>query len=216
MTTIECTNLTVRIAQQTIIDRITMQIPEGSMTALTGPSGCGKTTLLHTLGLLQHIDSGQLLIDHKDVTHATPQQRRRFWRVTASFILQDYGIMDEENVAFNVSMQLGPLGQRAGGDRRRIRQALTATGLTKHMQEPASHLSGGEKQRLGIARAIYKNASVIFADEPTASLDAHNRQIVIDLLQRQAGKGTTVILATHDPVLMEACDQNYRIGGSTE
>lgn len=211
MTTVECDDLTVRIAGRTILEHVNLHIPQGSMIALTGPSGCGKTTLLHTLGLLQQADGGRLIIDHEDVTHASSGRRRRFWHDTASFILQDYGIMDEESVEFNVSMQLGPFGQRAGGDRRRIHEALRATGLAKRIQEPASHLSGGEKQRLGIARAIYKNASVIFADEPTASLDARNRQIVIDLLRRRTGEGTTIVLATHDPVLMSVCDRNYPV-----
>ena len=212
MTTIECDNLTVRIAGRTIFEHVDLHISEGGMVALTGPSGCGKTTLLHTLGLLQEADGGRLMIDRENVTHTTARRRRRFWHDTASFILQDYGIMDEESVAFNVSMQLGPFGQRAGGDRKQIREALRATGLAKRTQEPASHLSGGEKQRLGIARAIYKNASVIFADEPTASLDAHNRQIVIDLLRHRADQGAIVVLATHDPILVSACDQNYQVG----
>ena len=211
MTAIACNDLKVCIAGQTILEHVDLHIPEGGMVALTGPSGCGKTTLLHTLGLLQEADGGRLTIDHEDVTHAKAARRRRFWRDTASFILQDYGIMDEESVAFNVSMQLGPFGQRAGGDRKRIREALRATGLAKRTQELASHLSGGEKQRLGIARAIYKHASVIFADEPTASLDSRNRQIVIDLLRSRAGEGATVIIATHDPVLVSACDRNYQM-----
>ena len=212
MTTIECDDLTVRIAGRTILEHTDLCLSEGAMIALTGPSGCGKTTLLHTLGLLQEATGGRLTIDHEDVTHAKAGRRRRFWRDTASFILQDYGIMDEESVAFNVSMQLGPFGQRAGGNRRRIREALKTTGLTTRAQEPASHLSGGEKQRLGIARAIYKNASVIFADEPTASLDARNRHIVIDMLRSQAREGAIVIVATHDPVLVAACDRNYPVG----
>lgn len=99
MTTIECDNLTVRIAGRTIFEHVDLHISEGGMVALTGPSGCGKTTLLHTLGLLQEADGGRLMIDRENVTHATARRRRRFWHDTASFILQDYGIMDEESVA---------------------------------------------------------------------------------------------------------------------
>lgn len=82
----------------------------------------------------------------------------------------------------------------------------------KELRNPRLISVEEKKQRLGIARAIYKNASVIFADEPTASLDAHNRQIVIDLLRHRADQGAIVVLATHDPILVSACDQNYQVG----
>ncbi|RSX53735.1 phosphonate ABC transporter ATPase [Bifidobacterium goeldii] len=215
MTTITCRNLSTGINGHTITDGINLDITPGTMTALTGPSGCGKTTLLHTIGLLQTPTAGTLAIDDIDATGWNQRQRRRFWRDKAAFILQDYGIMDEETVGFNVSMRLNRLGLSVGGDRRRIRNALRLTGLVSRADETASHLSGGEKQRLGIARAIYKNASVILADEPTASLDAGNRANIIRLLRERATQDAAIILATHDPVLVDACDNVYQVTPSS-
>ena len=153
----------------------------GTMTALVGPSGCGKTTLLHCLGLLLPVDQGHIFIDGDDVTRYNTAARRRFWRDHAAFILQDYGIMDEESVGFNITMQASILRQRVTGNRERLVQVLEQTGLKGRECELASYLSGGEKQRLALARAVYKDASILFIDEPTASLDAANRRKVIDL-----------------------------------
>lgn len=183
----------------------------GNMTALIGPSGCGKTTLLNCLGLLLPIDEGQILIDGNDVTNFNVASRRKFWRDHAAFILQDYGIMDEETVAFNVTMKSSVFG-RIKGNQERLAQVLKQTGLQGREEELASHLSGGEKQRLALARAIYKDAKILFVDEPTASLDANNRKKVIDLFTEFASHGRTVIVPTHDQELIEACDVLHEVG----
>jgi len=159
-----------------VLDGETVRCTPGIMTALVGPSGCGKTTLLHCLGLLLPVDQGRILIDGDDVTRYGTAARRRFWRDHAAFVLQDYGIMDEESVAFNVTMQASVLGRRVTGNQERLAQVPEQTGLQGREGELASHLSGGEKQRLALARAIYKDAAILFADEPTASLDAANRR----------------------------------------
>ncbi len=184
----------------------------GAMTALVGPSGSGKTTLLHCLGLLQRVTQGYVSVDGHDTTGWTESRRRRFWRDNTAFVLQDSGIMDEESVGFNVVMSAGILTSRVRGDRRRMRDALEATGLAGREDEVAAHLSGGEKQRLAVARAIYKRAQVILVDEPTASLDDGNRNKVIDLLTSRALEGCTVIVSTHDPAFIDACDARHLVG----
>ena len=156
---IEAQDISVAIGGRTVLDGETVQCPPGIMTALVGPSGCGKTTLLHCLGLLLPVDQGRILIDGHDVTRYGTAARRRFWRDHAAFILQDYGIMDEESVAFNVTMQASILGRRVTGNQERLAQVLEQTGLQGREGELASHLSGGEKQRLALARAIYKDAT---------------------------------------------------------
>ena len=186
----------------------------GVMTALVGPSGCGKTTLLHCLGLLLPVDQGRILIDGDDVTRYGDAARRRFWRDHAAFVFQDYGIMDEEPVAFNVTMQASILGRRVTGNQERLVQALEQTGLHGRADELASHLSGGEKKRLAMARAIYKDAAILFVDEPTASLDAANRRKVIDLLADFAAQGRTVIVATHDSEMINACGVQHEVGSN--
>lgn len=213
---IEAQNISVSIGGRAVLDGETIRCAPGIMTALIGPSGCGKTTLLHCLGLLLPVDTGHILFDGKDVTRYKSAERHRFWRDHAAFVLQDYGIMDEESVAFNVTMKTNILGRRVTGDQKRLAQALEQTGLQGRKDELASHLSGGEKQRLALARAIYKDARVLFVDEPTASLDERNRKKVIDLFSDFAHQGRTVIVSTHDSDFINACSVQYKIGSSTD
>lgn len=209
---IEAEGVSVAIGGRPVLEGEFVRCEAGTMTALVGPSGSGKTTLLHCLGLLLPVDRGRILIDGKDVTKYGSAARRRFWRDQAAFVLQDYGIMDDESVAFNVTMQSSLLGKRTAGDERRLAQVLERTGLAGRQDEAASHLSGGEKQRLALARALSKRAAVVFVDEPTASLDAANRRNVIRLLAEFAANGCTVIVSTHDFEMIEACGSRHEIG----
>lgn len=206
---IETQGVSVVIGGRSVLNNESVRCTPATMTALVGPSGSGKTTLLHCLGLLLPVSQGQILINGKDVTKCGSAARRRFWRDHAAFVLQDYGIMESESVAFNVTMRSSPLGKRTS---ERLAQILDRIGLADRPEEAASHLSGGEKQRLAIARAIYKRAAVVFVDEPTASLDAINRRKVIDLLTDFATNGCTVVASTHDPEMIEACDKHHEIG----
>ncbi|UTR16954.1 ATP-binding cassette domain-containing protein [Salipaludibacillus sp. LMS25] len=209
---IEAQDISVAINGRTVLKSETVHCEPGIMTALIGPSGCGKTTLLHCLGLLLPVDDGRIIINGKDVTRYKTAARRRFWRDHAAFILQDYGIMDEESVAFNVTMQASTLGRHMAGNKERLEEALKQTGLQGRESELAGRLSGGEKQRLALARAIYKDAEILFVDEPTASLDAKNRQMVIDLFVEFAARGRTVIVSTHDSEMIKACSAQHKVG----
>jgi len=209
---IEVQGISVSIGGRTVLEDENLNCAPGTMTALVGPSGCGKTTLLHCLGLLLSVDQGHILFDGKDVSKYNSANRRKFWRDHAAFILQDYGIMDEASVGFNVTMQESLFGRHFKGDHERLTRILQQTGIKGREHALASHLSGGEKQRLALARAIYKNARILFVDEPTASLDATNRRNVIDLLVSLVGHGHTVIVSTHDTDMMNACDIKHEVG----
>lgn len=209
---IEAQDISVAIGGRLVLDGESVRCKPGIMTALVGASGSGKTTLLHCLGLLLPVDKGSILIDGKDVTRYGTTARRRFWRDHAAFVLQDYGIMDEESVAFNVTMQASVIGRRVSGNKEQLIQSLEQTGLKGRENEMAGHLSGGEKQRLALSRAIYKNADFLFVDEPTASLDATNRRMVIELLKNFAVRGRTVIVSTHDSEMIDACSAIHQVG----
>ena len=204
-------DVTVVIDGREIVHKASLDCTPGNMTALIGPSGSGKTTLLHCLGLLQLPTSGRVLVDGTDTTGWKSRQRRRFWKAHGAFVLQDYGVMEEESVAFNVTMRSSAFGSRVLGDRQRLKAALEETGLDGRDGELASHLSGGEKQRLSVARAIYKNARVVFVDEPTASLDEGNRAKVIELFASLARQGCVVVVSTHDAGMIDACDIRYSL-----
>lgn len=197
---IKANNVSLSINGRSILSNVSLLAEGGKMTALSGKSGSGKTTLLNCLGLIHPIDSGEVLLDNINATNWGEAKRTAFWRDSASFIYQDYGIIDDETVSFNVSLK------KLGSNQHRISEVLDAVGLGGREKDMAMVLSGGEKQRLGIARAMYKNASVIFADEPTASLDEVNRQRIVSLLRDCANRGAAVILATHDERLINECD----------
>lgn len=209
---IEAQDISVAIGGRLVLDGESVRCKPGIMTALVGASGSGKTTLLHCLGLLLPVDKGSILIDGKDVTRYGTTARRRFWRDHAAFVLQDYGIMDEESVAFNVTMQASVIGRRVSGNKEQLIQSLEQTGLKGRENEMAGHLSGGEKQRLALSRAIYKDADFLFVDEPTASLDATNRRMVIELLKNFAVRGRTVIVSSHDSEMIDACSAIHQVG----
>ena len=175
----------------------------GRLLVLAGPSGSGKTTMLNALGLLQRLDSGRVTIDGADATRWRDARRRRFWQRHVAFVFQDYGLIEEDTVASNVVVGRrsvrGRATQRAAVDAALARVMLDARG-----GEQTARLSGGEKQRVSLARAMFRRADVVLADEPTASLDRANRELVTRFLLEEATRGATVIAATHDDDLMAA------------
>lgn len=198
---IKINSISVVIKGKRIFSNITDTMNSGDMVALTGSSGCGKTTLLNCLGLIQPIESGSILINGNDTSKWNDKDKTKFWHKYVTFIYQDYGIIEDETVAYNITLDKSKAKSKA------VKNILAKVGLNGRDSELAIVLSGGEKQRIGIARAILKNASIIYADEPTASLDSENRQIVINLLKECASNGAIVILATHDDRLVSECNK---------
>lgn len=202
---IRAENIGIEINGKNIFTNISLSIKDNEMVAITGPSGCGKTTLLNCLGLIQDINNGEIIIGDKNVTNYNDREKTRFWHEHAAFIYQDYGIIENESVAYNITLN------KKESKRKEVESVLNKVGLKNRGEELASVLSGGEKQRLGVARAIYKKAILIYADEPTASLDAENRKLVLDLLKNRTEEGATVILATHDERLIGECDRSINM-----
>ena len=184
---IEVCNIKKILSNKIIFSNISFSVNSGELVAITGPSGCGKTTLLNCLGLIQDIDKGKIIIDNEEVSEWKERKKTKFWHDFASFVYQDYGIIEDESVAYNLTLNKH---KTKNSD---VKEILKKVGLENRDKDMASILSGGEKQRLGIARAIYKNSKVLYADEPTASLDSLNRQMIIDMLQQCTKKGLLVI-----------------------
>lgn len=198
---IKINDVAVSINKKKIFSNISFEMQKGEMVAITGPSGCGKTTLLNCLGLIQSIDCGEIMINGENVTKWKDKEKTKFWHDYATFIYQDYGIIEDESVAYNVTLDKNKMRNNE------VQTILKKVKLADRYDELAIVLSGGEKQRIGIARAIFKNATVIYADEPTASLDMSNRELVIELLRQCAKQGAIVVLATHDERLANECDK---------
>ncbi|BCT78103.1 ABC transporter ATP-binding protein [Sinomonas cyclohexanicum] len=203
----------ITIDHRSVIKDQTVHARAGEALALVGPSGSGKTTLLNVMGLLRKPEFGSVTVGDADTARWKDGQRRRFWQRHAAFIFQDYGLIDEESVGYNVALSaLAPFTHRARKHEWAVSAALERVGLDGRAREKVSRLSGGEKQRVGLARAIFRGADVILADEPTASLDAANRELVTTFLLAEASRGATVVIATHDEDLVSNCHRIHHLG----
>jgi ABC transporter related protein len=179
----------------------------GTMTALTGVSGAGKSTLLNCIGLLETPDSGSILFEGRDILRLSGGEVRRFRREILGYLFQNYALVEDSTVLENLEMVLG---------RRRARESLSdlmgQVGLEGREKSRVATLSGGEQQRVALARVIGKTAKLILADEPTGALDSENSEAVVGHLRRLAKGGATVLVATHDRAVWETCDQVIRLG----
>jgi putative ABC transport system ATP-binding protein len=186
---------------RTILDRVDVRADAGRMLAVRGSSGAGKSTLLAVLGGLQTPSSGTVALDGAPVRTGDLQFRRR-----TAIVLQGYGLVTALTGRENIAVPLQAQGVPRAELRRRTEQALADVGL----QDVAGHLiedlSGGQQQRVAVARALSTGADVLLADEPTAELDAENRERIMDLLVEVARRGAIVVIASHDPDVVERCD----------
>ena len=187
---IKMNSISVVIKGKRIFSNITDTMNSGDMVALTGSSGCGKTTLLNCLGLIQPIESGSILINGKDTSKWNDKDKTKFWHKYATFIYQDYGIIEDETVAYNITLDKSKAKSKA------VKNILDKVGLNGRDSELAIVLSGGEKQRIGIARAILKNTPILLLDEPTSAIDEGTEQLIQDALDRLC-KGKTSITIAH-------------------
>jgi putative ABC transport system ATP-binding protein len=179
---------------------VDLTIENGEFTALVGPSGSGKTTLLQLLGCLDQPTSGKVLINGKDVTKLNRNQRADLRKSALGFIFQFFALIPTLTAYENVEMPL-LLDHHTPSERRdRVNQLLESVGLADRAHHRPDQLSGGEQQRVAVARALASNPSLILADEPTANLDTENGRQVMEIMQKlNKETGVTYVFATHDP-----------------
>jgi putative ABC transport system ATP-binding protein len=188
-------------------DDVSLTVDPGEMIALFGPSGSGKTTILHMMGLLLRPDSGEVWLNGGRVDDISDGAAAQIRRTTLGFVFQSFGLIQLLSAYENVEVSLRLLGLPR--DRSRIDAALDAVGLAGRAGHRPSEMSGGEQQRVALARAMVHDPEVLFADEPTGELDTNTAAYVLDLFRQAARKGTTVVVATHDPLALEAVDRAY-------
>jgi len=182
------------------LNGVSFKITKGEFVAIMGPSGCGKTTILRILALLDNQTSGEYTIEGLDVA-TLPEEERSYYRLTeVGYIFQDYALLNEMSVIENVAI----LSLMDGDSREKANEvaqiALDKVGLGKIINKIPDQISGGEKQRVAVARAIAKNPSILFADEPCANLDKNNSEQVLEVFKELNEKyGQTIIMVTHEP-----------------
>jgi putative ABC transport system ATP-binding protein len=179
---------------------VSLTIESGEFTALVGPSGSGKTTLLQLIGCLDQPTSGQVFINGKDVSRLNRNQRADMRRGTIGFVFQFFALIPTLTAYENVEMPLLLNGRSASERRERVMHLLEMVGLAERAHHRPDQLSGGEQQRVAVARALAPEPTLILADEPTANLDTANGQQVMEtMLRLNQETGITFVFATHDP-----------------
>lgn len=187
---------------------VDLVVQRGELLALTGPSGSGKSTLLNLCGLIDTPDAGEIMLGGTAVQGLDEQARTLLRRDALGFVFQSFNLVPVMTVAENVDYPLFLAGVPAAERRERVAQQLAAVGLQAHAHHRPDALSGGQRQRVAIARALVKRPRLVIADEPTASLDSHTADQVLDLMRaRGQAEGAAFVIATHDSRLTRRCDR---------
>jgi len=187
---------------------VSLTLEAGTVHSVVGPSGCGKSTLLYILGLLDQPDAGSVIIKSEAVSQLPDDELARRRNELIGFIFQFHFLLEDFTAQENVMIPMRRLGRLQENEMRdRAAFLLDAVGLGAKGMRPSRHLSGGEQQRVAVARALANDPEVILADEPTGNLDTKNSHRAFELLQRivQEG-GKALLLVTHNPDIAELCD----------
>lgn len=179
---------------------VSLIIESGEFTALVGPSGSGKTTLLQLIGCLDQPTSGKVVINGKETTGLSRNQRADLRKGTIGFVFQFFALIPTLTAYENVEMPLLLNGKSPAERKKRVMELLEAVDMSDRANHRPDQLSGGQQQRVAVARALASNPTMILADEPTANLDTENGEQVMGIMQKlNEETGTTFVFATHDP-----------------
>ncbi len=197
-------NLRKSYDDKVLFDNFDLEIPDGSFVVITGESGSGKSTLLNMIGGIEPPDRGTVTVDGFDVTGKG--SKREYFRDVVGFLFQNFALLENKTVRENLEMI-----QKAGRSGVEISDALEKVGLTDVLNKKVYKLSGGEQQRIALARLMIKKCSLILADEPTGSLDKRNSDVVMSVLHDLNSQGKTVIIVTHDGEIVNKADNKTSV-----
>lgn len=190
---------------------VDIEIPEGKLTILKGRSGSGKTTLINLLGALDLPTEGKVFLKGKEINTMPEKARRVLRRTEIGFVFQSVALIPVLTAYENVEFTLRMAGFQ-GNKEERVKECLRMVGLANRMNHMPQELSGGEQQRVGIARAIVHKPGIVFADEPTAELDTGTGLQVVKIFKELAEKeGISFVMTTHDPGIMKIGDRIYEL-----
>lgn len=185
--------------QLTALNNVSLKVEKGEFTAIMGPSGSGKSTFMNILGCLDKMDSGKYTLNNKDVSDLTDNELAYVRNKELGFVFQSFNLIPRMTLLENVELPMLYAGIPGKERRDRALSALEKVGLQDRIKHMPNEISGGQKQRAAIARAIVNNPSVIMADEPTGNLDTKSSEEIMKIFQRLNKEGATVIMVTHEP-----------------
>jgi lipoprotein-releasing system ATP-binding protein len=195
-----------------VLRDLELSVAQGEMVAVVGASGVGKSTLLHLLGGLDRTDTGQIRVSDTDLGALSDGALVEFRNRNVGFVFQFHHLLPEFDAAENVEMPMRIARRPLKEARTRATELLGRVGLAERLEHRPGMLSGGEQQRVAVARALVMGPALLLADEPTGDLDEHTAESLHDLLkQMHAERGLTSIIATHNPRLAAACDRTLRL-----
>lgn len=193
---IELSNITKSFGEKTLFHQFSCTIKDGEFLGIKGISGSGKSTLLNIIGLLEKCDSGQIIIDGEKIDYKNKKQIKCLLRKKIGYLFQNFALIDDFSILENLSIGLP---EKSKKDKiSRIKSVLDDLNMDIDIEKKVFKLSGGEQQRIAIARVILQNKSIILADEPTASVDPENRDVILNILKQLNKAGKTIVLVSHD------------------
>lgn len=201
---IQIKNLSKEFGKVKALDNINLNIYKGEWLAITGPSGSGKSTLLNILSLMDDPSSGKYILDNEDLEQINEEQKITLRREKIGLIFQQFHLIPYLSALENVMLSQY---YHSSVDEEDAKAVLEKVGLSHRLSHLPSQLSGGEQQRVCIARALINNPEILLADEPTGNLDEANEKIVLETLQKLKNEGKTIVLITHNPELAKFADR---------
>ena len=206
---IELKNINKNYGNKYLFKNLNFSIKKGEMIAITGASGSGKSTLLNIIGLIDKPNSGEVSICGNKNPYDKEKIKLNLFRNNIGYLFQNYALVDNYTVSKNLDIALEYV---KGKDKKKLKEeALDKVGLLDKLNNKVFELSGGEQQRVALARLILKENDIILADEPTGSLDEDNKAIILTLLKELNNEGKTVVVVTHDKVVANMCDREINI-----
>lgn len=202
---IKLENVTKTIGEKVILENLSLEINQGDLVAIVGKSGSGKSTLLNLLGLIDGDYSGYYEIFGQQNVPVNSVKSQAIIREHISYLFQNFALIDNETVEYNLMLALKYVKLSKKDKVKKIEEILERVGLSSTLHQKVSELSGGEQQRIAVARAILKPSQLLLADEPTGSLDPENRDLVLNFLLDMNKEGKTVIIVTHDAYVAQQC-----------
>lgn len=193
--------LTKKFGENTLFEDFSLEIELNTITVIYGPSGSGKTTLLNIIGGLEPMNKGKIEIDGKTLKHDEKSRRETF-----NYIFQNFALVDEKSIEQNLMFGLKYCKLSNAKKKQKMIESLNFVRLDKDLSTKVYTLSGGEQQRVAIARTILKPGSIVMCDEPTGSLDESNSKKILNLFVKMKNDGKTLIIVSHDPLLKEIAD----------